>query len=52
MLQQWTTSVGAISPEGLAFVSDEDSPTGRPLLLVAHEVSGTTVMYEVTKLRD
>jgi DNA-binding beta-propeller fold protein YncE len=52
VLQQWTTSVGAISPEGLAFVSDEDSPTGHPLLLVAHEGSGTTVMYEVTKQRD
>ncbi|MGB9374645.1 MAG: choice-of-anchor I family protein [Jiangellales bacterium] len=51
-LQGWTTTAGAISPEGLAFVSGKDSPTGRPLLLVAHEVSGTTVAYEVVRSRS
>lgn len=52
VLQGWTTTTGAISPEGIAFVSDEQSPTGRPLVLVAHEISGTTVAYEVVKNRD
>lgn len=50
-LQGWTTTDGAISPEGLAFVPGSDSPTRRPLLLVAHEISGTTVVYEVVRTR-
>ncbi|MEM7112084.1 MAG: esterase-like activity of phytase family protein [Chloroflexota bacterium] len=36
-----------ISPEGLAFVSAEDSPTNSPLLILAHEISGTTAVYEL-----
>jgi hypothetical protein len=51
-LQGWTTTVGAVSPEGLVFVPDEKSPTGHPLLFVAHEVSGTTVAYEVVKAKE
>jgi hypothetical protein len=51
-VQGWTTTAGAVSPEGLAFVSDDVSPTGRPLVLVAHEVSGTTVAYEVVKSKS
>lgn len=38
---------GDVSPEGVAFVAAEDSPTGHPLLLAAHEVSGTVAVYEV-----
>lgn len=37
-----------VSPEGVAFVSATDSPTGKPLVLVANELSGTTTVYEVT----
>ena len=36
-----------LGPEGLTFISAEDSPIGAPLLLVAHEISGTTCIYRV-----
>ncbi|HMS03685.1 MAG TPA: choice-of-anchor I family protein, partial [Gemmatimonadaceae bacterium] len=38
---------GDRSPEGLAFVPATQSPTGRALLIVGFEVSGTTVVFEV-----
>ncbi len=38
---------GDLAPEGLCFVSAEDSPTGHALLLAAHEVSGTIVIFEI-----
>lgn len=38
---------GDRGPEGLALVKAEDSPTGEPLLIVGHEVSGTTVVYRI-----
>lgn len=36
---------GDIAPEGLAFVPAEQSPNGYPMLLAAHEVSGTLAVY-------
>jgi hypothetical protein len=36
-----------LGPEGLRFVPASESPTGRGLLLVANEVSGTTSVYDV-----
>lgn len=39
---------GDLGPEGLAFVGAADSPTGRAMLLVGNEVSGTTTFFDLT----
>jgi Ca2+-binding RTX toxin-like protein len=40
-------TAGDLGPEGLTFVSAEDSPIGRPMLVVANEISGSTTVYDV-----
>lgn len=40
-------AAGDVAPEGMSFVRAEDSPSGKPLLIVANEVSGTTTVYEI-----
>jgi DNA-binding beta-propeller fold protein YncE len=42
-----TGLAGDVSPEGLSFVRASDSPNGRPMIVISHELSGTTSMYEV-----
>ncbi|MEA5576822.1 choice-of-anchor I family protein [Anabaena sp. UHCC 0451] len=44
---QYIRNEGDISPEGLKFIAGEDSPNGKPLLAVSHEVSNTASFYEI-----
>lgn len=44
---QYINTPEDIAPEGLSFVSAADSPTGRPLLITANEVSHTVAVFEV-----
>ena len=38
-----------VSPEGVLFIAEQDSPNGKALLVVSHEVSNTTTIFEINK---
>ncbi|MCM3601761.1 choice-of-anchor I family protein [Robertmurraya korlensis] len=42
-------SSGDLAPEGLCLVEAKDSPTGKPLMLVANEVSGNVRVFEINE---
>ena len=41
------TAMGDLGPEGICAVEAKDSPTGRPLIFTANEVSGTIAVFEL-----
>ncbi|RYC05761.1 alkaline phosphatase [Nocardioides zhouii] len=43
-------AAGDLGPEGLTFISGEESPTGRPLVAVGNEVSGSTTLFDVARV--
>lgn len=42
--------VGDLGPESIKFVSADNSPTGKPMLIVGNEVSGTTTFFDIESL--
>jgi hypothetical protein len=41
-----------LGPEGLIFINEEASPNGKPLLVIGNEISGTTTVYQVNRVRS
>ena|GEM_PF-6207044 len=42
-------AVGDLGPEGLIFISAENSPNGQDLVVAANEISGTTSIFAIEK---
>ncbi|MBN2717023.1 MAG: choice-of-anchor I family protein [Deltaproteobacteria bacterium] len=43
---------GDLAPEGMAFISADDSPNGMPLLITANEVSGNVTIFQIDPMND
>lgn len=40
---------GDLAPEGMKFVSAKDSPTGKALLIIGNEISGTVAVWQISE---
>ncbi len=47
--RNFAAGTGDLGPEGVHFIPAQDSPSGRPLVAVANEISGTVTLFEVKK---
>jgi len=41
------SAVGDLGPEGIVFISADDSPTGKDIIAVSNEVSGTVTIFSI-----
>ncbi len=46
---EWLRDAVDVSPEGLIVVKADDSPTGKDLIIITHEVSNSVAIYEINK---
>ncbi|MFO1390735.1 MAG: choice-of-anchor I family protein [Agitococcus sp.] len=45
-----SSAAGDLGPEGFKFIKAEDSPNGKPLLMVGNEISGTTSIFQINTI--
>ncbi len=45
-------SGGDLGPEGIVFIPANQSPTGKPMLVVSYEISGTVSLFEINSRSD
>lgn len=43
-------TVGDLGPEGIIFIDADDSPNGKPLVVIGNEISGTTTIYQLNRV--
>jgi hypothetical protein len=50
-VQYVNTTPNDISPEGVIFIKEDDSPNGKALLVTSNEISGTTAIFQIDKVK-
>jgi hypothetical protein len=45
------TTPNDVSPEGMLFIKEDDSPNGKALLVTSNEISGTTAIFQIDKAK-
>ncbi|WP_017445941.1 choice-of-anchor I family protein [Gayadomonas joobiniege] len=47
-LNEGADITGDLAPEGMKFVNAEDSPSGKPLLIIGNEISGSVAVWQIS----